>query len=122
MRANGFMVDAPHPRGTIVNILTFNLLMNTLVYWIAARLYLLPRLHALEPRAVLLPILLLHATRHLGMMFLASGAVLPGMPGPFAYPAAFGDLIASVLALIAIPAVAARARIATVLVWVFNVE
>ena len=105
-----------------MNILTVNLLFSTLVFWVAARIYVFPRLAALEPKVVLLPILLLHSTRHLGLMFLAPGATYQGIPAQFAYPAAFGDLIASVLALIAIPAVATRARIATVLVWVFNVE
>mgnify|MGYP003543900425 CR=1 FL=1 len=105
-----------------MNILTVNLLMSTLVFWIAAKLYVLPRLHECEPRTVLLPILLLHSTRHLGLMFLAPGAVYAGVPAQFAYPAAFGDLLAAVLALIAIPAVAARARIAKVLVWLFNIE
>ena len=54
-----------------MNILTVNLLLSTLVFWIAAKLYLLPRLHELKPRTVLLPILLLHSFRHLGLMFLA---------------------------------------------------
>jgi hypothetical protein len=105
-----------------MNILTINLLFSTLVFWIAARLYLLPRLDRLEPRTVLLPILLLHSMRHLGLMFLAPGAVYPGIPTQFVYPAAFGDLLAAVLALIAIPAVAMRARSAKALVWLFNVE
>jgi hypothetical protein len=104
-----------------MSILTVNLLFSTLVFWIAARLYILPRLADLEPRTVLLPILLLHALRHLGLMFLAPGAVFPGVPPQFAYPAAFGDLLAAVLALVAIPAVAARARHAKLLVWIFNI-
>jgi hypothetical protein len=37
-----------------VNILTLNLILSTLVFWIGARLYLLPRLHELDPKAVLL--------------------------------------------------------------------
>ena len=105
-----------------MNILTVNLLFSTLVFWIAARLYILPRLPDLEPRAVLLPILLLHSLRHLGLMFLAPGAVFPGIPPQFAYPAAFGDLLAAVLALLAIPAVAVRARHAKLLVWIFNIQ
>jgi len=105
-----------------MNILTVNLLFSTLVFWIAARLYLIPRLDELEPRTVLLPILLLHAFRHLGLMFLAPGAVYAGIPPQFTYPAAFGDLLAAVLALIAIPAVATRARSAHFLVWLFNIE
>lgn len=105
-----------------MNILTVNLLFSTLVFWIAARLYVVPKLPELTPRSVLLPILLLHAFRHLGLMFLAPGATYSGIPAQFAYPAAFGDLLAAVLAVAAIPAVAADARIARPLVWIFSVE
>jgi hypothetical protein len=105
-----------------MNILTVNLLFSTLVFWIAARLYLLPRLHEFEPHSVVLPILLLHGLRHLGLMFLAPGGTYAGMPVEFAYPSAFGDLIAAALALVAIPAVAANARTAKPLVWIFNIE
>ena len=105
-----------------MNILTVNLLFSTLVFWIAARLYLIPRLPEWRPKVVLLPILLLHSLRHLGLMFLAPGAVYPGLPMQFAYPAAFGDLLAAVLAVAAIAAVAANARSARLLVWIFNIE
>jgi hypothetical protein len=105
-----------------MNILTVNLLFSTLVFWIAARLYLLPKLGTLKPQTVLLPILLLHGLRHLGLMFLAPGAFYPGLPSEFATPAAFGDLLAAVLALVAIPAVATNAPIAKALVWAFNIE
>ena len=104
-----------------MNVLTVNLLLETLIFWIAARIYLFPKLHELLPRTVLLPILLLHSTRHLGLMFLAPGAIYPGIPPQFAYPAAFGDLLAAVLALTAIPAVIRQARSARLLVWVFNI-
>jgi hypothetical protein len=99
-----------------MNILTVNLLFSTVVFWIAARLYVLPRLNDCEPRAVLLPILLLHSLRHLGLMFLAPGAVYAGIPSQFAYPAALGDFLTSVLALLAISAVATHWRHAKLLV------
>lgn len=105
-----------------VNILTVNLIFSTLVFWTAARIYVLPRLHEMKPRSVLLPILLLHSFRHLGLMFLAPGATYAGIPPEFAYPAALGDLLAAVLALAAIPAVAMNHRSARAFVWVFNVE
>jgi hypothetical protein len=103
-----------------MNILTVNLALSTLVFWIAAKLYVLPKLQDYEARTILLPILLLHSLRHLGLMFLASGAVYPGIPPQFTHPAAYGDFIAAVLAMIAIPAVATRARSAKFLVWLFN--
>lgn len=105
-----------------MNILTLNVALNTLIFWIAARLYLLPRLEQFRPRAVLLPILLLHAMRHLGLMFLAPGATGPNIPLAFARPAAIGDLLAAVLALVALPAVASGSRWARPLVLLFNVE
>ena len=106
----------------MLNILTANLVLSTLVFWIAARLYLLPKLTQISARAVLLPILLLHSFRHLGLMFLAPGATYAGLPAQFAYPAAFGDLLAALLAMAAIIPVAKDARAARPLVWIFNVE
>jgi hypothetical protein len=104
-----------------MNILTVNLLFSTFVFWVAARIYVWPKLRELEPRAILLPILLLHSLRHLGLMFLAPGATYAGIPPQFAYPAAFGDLVAALLALAAIPFVARGARGGRLLVWIFNV-
>jgi hypothetical protein len=104
-----------------MNILTANLLFSTLVFWVAAKIYLLPRLHELKARTILLPILLLHSFRHLGLMFLAPGATYAGIPPQFAYPAALGDLLAAILALASIPAVAKGLRSARILVWIFNV-
>ena len=75
-----------------MNVLTVNLVFSTLVFWIAAKLYVFPRLHELPARTVLPPIFLLHAFRHLGLMFLAPGATYPGLAREFTYPAAFGDL------------------------------
>jgi hypothetical protein len=105
----------------MLNILTANLVLSTFVFWITARIYVIPRLDRLSPQAVLLPILLLHSLRHLGLMFLAPGAIYEGMPARFAYPAALGDLLAAVLAMAAIVPVAKNTRAARPLVWIFNV-
>ena len=105
-----------------MNVLTINLVFSTLVFGIAAKLMLLPKLARVNPRAAILPILTLHGLRHLGLMFLAPGATLPGLSTQFAYPAAFGDLLAAVLAVAALPAVATQARLAVPLLWLFNIE
>jgi hypothetical protein len=104
-----------------MNILAVNLLFSTLLFGIAARLYLMPAISRLGARSVVLPILLLHSMRHLGLTFLAPGAVFPGIPQQFTYPAALGDLIRAVLALIAIPAVIRSSPLARPLVGLFNV-
>ena len=105
-----------------MNILTINLIVSTFVFWLAARSYLFPRLAELTPRAVLMPILLLHGMRHLGLMFLSQGATYPGIPTQFTYPAAYGDLLAAVLALLAFLALARNLALSRPLVWVFNLE
>ena len=105
-----------------MNILTVNLVCSTLMFWLAARIYLLPKLHDLQPQTVLLPILLLHSFRHLGLMFLAPGATYPGLPPQFAGPAALGDLLAAVLAVGALLALTRNLKPGRLLVWVFSVE
>jgi hypothetical protein len=105
-----------------VGILTVNLVFSTLVFWVAARIYLFPKLQQLNPQVVLLPILLLHSLRHLGLMFITPGATYAGTPPQFAYPAAFGDLLAALLALAAILALVRNASSSRLVVWIFNVE
>ncbi len=105
-----------------MNVLTVNLVFSTFVFWICARVYLTPRLPGLEPRSVMVPILLLHAMRHLGLMFLAPGATYQGLSPRFAQPAAAGDFLAAILALAALQAVLRRSGSVKLLVWIFNLE
>jgi hypothetical protein len=102
-------------------VLPLNLIANTAIFYFAARLYLLPLIPRLRPQQILIPILLLHSTRHLGMMFLTRGATYPGLPLEFAYPAAFGDLITAIIAFAAIPLVLRGSPLAKPIVWVFNI-
>src|SRR4030095_12906862 len=102
-------------------VLTLNLIANTVIFYVAARLYLLPLVPRIRPQVILVPILLLHSTRHLGLMFLTRGGTFSGMPPQFAYPAAFGDLITAVLAFAAIPFVLRNSGLAKPAVWTFNI-
>jgi hypothetical protein len=104
-----------------MNILTVNLVFSTLVFFIAAKIYLFPRLGDLKPETVLIPILLLHMMRHLGLMFLAPGAIYAGIATQFTYPAAFGDFLAAILAGIALAAILMQSRLARILIWIFNI-
>ena len=102
-------------------VLTVNLIADTAIFYVAARLYLLPLVPRVRPQQILVPILLLHSTRHLGLMFLTRGATFPGMAPQFAYPAAFGDLMTAILAFTAIPLVLRNSGLAKPAVWVFNI-
>ncbi len=90
-----------------------------LVWSIIAARYAWPALRN-QPRAVALPpLLLVHSFRFIGLAFLVPGVVSPYLPQEFAQPAAYGDLVAAILALLALAAI--HSKLGIVLVWVFNV-
>jgi hypothetical protein len=106
---------------TAQQIFGLQVLLSFLVYGLVARWYVTPRLAPLPLHAALQPLLVLHATRYLGMVFLVPTVVGPVLPAGFAVPAAYGDLLAALLALAALVALHARAPIALPLTWLFNV-
>lgn len=101
-------------------IFGLQVLMSFIGYVLIARLYVAPRLARLPLPAALTPLLLLHAFRHLGMVFLVPTVVGPALPAAFAVPAAYGDLLGALLALSSIMALRLRWALAIGLVWVFN--
>jgi len=102
-------------------ILTINLVMSTVIFYWVAKIYLMPKLKEVSAKAIFVPILILHSLRHLGLMFMASGAVYEGMPTKFAYPAGIGDFIAALLALFALYAIRRDKPFKITAMWVFNV-
>ena len=101
--------------------LAVNMIWNTAVFYVAYRIYLRPRLASLDARQVLTPILLLHSIRDLGLMFVAPGVTLPGIPAAFANEAAIGDFTSGILAVIALAALRRDHPAAALLVGLFNV-
>ena len=55
------------------------------------------------------------------MVFLVPGVVAQPLPEAFAIPAAYGDLLTGVLALLALIALRMRRGGASALVWLFNI-
>lgn len=104
-----------------LQIFGLQVLLSFVVYGLAARWYVGPRLAPLPLHAALQPLLVLHALRHLGLVFLVPTVVGPALPFSFAGPAAYGDLIAGLLALAAIIALRARSGGALAVTWLFNV-
>lgn len=81
--------------------------------------YIWPELR-LRPRAeALRPLLTLHSFRFIGLAFLIPGVVSPDLPSAFAHPAAYGDLIATILALLSLLLLPGAAGIAAT--WIFSV-
>jgi hypothetical protein len=95
-------------------------LMSLLAFGAVTKIYIWPRLRTMRRDDALLPLVLPHAFRFVGLSFVVPGVVSPSLPSTFAAPAAYGDLIAAILAMLATVALSRRASWAGVLVWVFN--
>lgn len=95
--------------------------LSLIVYILIANWYIWPRLTALPLHQALLPLLLFHAMRHIGMTVLAPGILDPAVPPEFSVPLAYGDLAAGLLALLSILAIRRRWPLAIPLVWLFNI-
>ena len=96
-------------------------LLSVVVYGLLAKWYVAPALARLPLHDALIPLLVPHAFRHLGLVFLVPAVVAPTLPRAFALPAAYGDLLAWLLALLAMIALRGRLVLGIPLAWLFNV-
>src|SRR5260370_2173207 len=106
---------------SIVALFGVSILMSFLGYGIVTKLYIWPRLRVMAREDSLLALVVPHTFRFIGLSFLVPGVVSPSLSSDFAAPAAYGDLVAAILAVIATLALQARASWAIAIVWVFNV-
>lgn len=81
--------------------------------------YVWPRLRRLPRREALEPVLILHTFRFVGLAFLVPGVVSPDLPPAFAHAAAYGDIGAATLALLAL--FTQSRELGVPFVWIFNV-
>jgi hypothetical protein len=91
----------------------------SLIAWgIVTIRYVWPELR-LRPRAdALRPLLILHSFRFIGLAVLVPGVVSPDLPPAFAHAAAYGDIIAAILALLSLSLLPSATGV--VATWVFN--
>jgi len=88
----------------------------------AARFLLWPRLKDLERNRALTALVAPHMfLRFVGLSFLVPGVVSPLLPAAFAVPAAYGDLIAGILAIVTTIGLVTGTSWAGKSVWLFNV-
>ena len=81
-----------------------------------------PRLQNSDPNRALAFLVAPHMFfRFIGLSFLVPGVVSPLLPARFAIPAAYGDFIAGILAIVATIALVNRTAWATKSVWLFNI-
>jgi len=81
--------------------------------------YIWPKLNLRQQPEALRPLLILHSFRFLGLAFLVPGVVSPDLPSAFVTSAAYGDLIAAILALLSLILLPRGSGV--VVAWIFNI-
>jgi len=94
--------------------------MSITIYSVIAKWYIWPRLKTISIYDALIPLLLLHAFRHLGLVFILPAFIGTTLPKEFAEPTAYGDLATSVLALTSCVLLRNKLSAGIILAWITN--
>lgn len=104
-----------------LTIFGLQFVFSFVVFALLAKWYVAPWLTKQPIHQALIPLIIPHTFRHIGLAFLVPGLVAQPLPSFFAYPAAYGDFISGLLALFSLIALRARWGFSLALVWVFNI-
>ncbi len=104
-----------------LSIFGLQFVLSLIVYALLAKWYVAPWLAEKPIHQALIPLIFLHAFRHIGLAFLVPGVVAQPLPSFFSSPAAYGDLVSGLLALLALIALRGGWGLALWLIWLFNI-
>src|SRR6201981_433476 len=97
----------------------FGSIAFSLIAWgIVTARYFWTQLGFRQPSEALRRLLILHSFRFIGLAFLVPGVVSADLPPAFAHSAAYGDIIAAILALFSLQLLPSAAGVAAG--WIFN--
>jgi hypothetical protein len=92
----------PEPREksfmNIQALFGLSVFMSFVAFGLVTQLYIWPRLRIRERDDALIPLVVPHTFWFIGLSFLVPGVVSPLLPSALAAPAAYGDLVAAILA------------------------
>ena len=104
-----------------LSIFGLQLTLSVLVFALLAKWHLAPWLSKMPIHAALAILIIPHAFRHLGMVFLVPGVTSPDIPVSFASMAAYGDLASGLMAILTLAALRHRWKFALPLATVFTI-
>jgi hypothetical protein len=103
-------------------VFEISVVMSFVSSCVAATLYVWPRLRTMDRHQALASLVAPHMfLRFLGLSMLVPGVVSPLLSAAFTVPAAYGDFVTGILAIIATAALSKRVSWAIAAVWLFNV-
>lgn len=102
-------------------ILPLSVTLGLLASGLVGIWYIWPRIKNRSAGNALIPLILPHCLRYLGLSFLINGVTSTPLDSRFSLPTAYGDLITAILAFASVFALRANARFATPVVCLFSV-
>ena len=102
-------------------ILVTSITIGVVGWGLIAKLWVIPWLKDNPFHKGLALLTIPHVFRYIGLSFLITGVTNSPLDPRFAIPAAYGDLIAALLALIAVTALLFKSRYSVPIVWIFNI-
>ena len=105
---------------TTLTIFLTQFAISVLVYALIAKWFVSPWLASKSRDDALQILLLPHAFRHLGLVFLLPAFVTEDLNSSFANAAAYGDFAAAILAILSLFLIRAKSSLAIPLIWIFN--
>jgi hypothetical protein len=114
-------MSATTPQNLAAEVMAVQFLFNLIIFGLMMTWFVMPKLRNLPLERALIPLLLLHCFRHLGLMYFVSIVTDPRIPAEFANPTAYGDLLSAGLALATVAALYYQKRYSIALAWIFNV-
>ena len=102
-------------------ILLTSITIGVVGWGMIAKVWVIPWLKCSTFLKGLLLLTIPHVFRYIGLSFLITGVTNSPLDSRFASPAAYGDLIAALLALIAVTALLVKSKHSVPIVWIFNI-
>ena len=78
-----------------------SVLMSFVAFGIVTKIYIWPGFRMARREEALIALTVPHTFRFIGLSVLIPGVVSPSLPSAFSFPAAYGDLFAAILAVLA---------------------
>lgn len=105
----------------VLVIFLFSVTVSLIDFGLIGLWYVWPRVRDLSLRDGLVPLLLIHCFRFLGLSYLVPGVVGTPFDPRFVDWTAYGDVLAMLMAFASIFALRANAGFAVPLLWIFNI-
>jgi hypothetical protein len=122
LAVSGFAQTTPEKEPITITLPHFSFFASiafSFIAWgIVTARYIWPDLRLRASAEALRPLLILHSFRFLGLAFLVPNVVAPDLPPAFAQSAAYGDIIAVILALRSLLSLPRAAGV--IVAWIFN--